>query len=44
MTDLKDVLSEVSALPEIISMEIVGNHLEIVVESDALTPVSRIRV
>ena len=40
MTTLKDVLSEVSALPEIISMEIEGNHLEIVVESDALTPVS----
>ena len=40
MTILKDVLSEVSALPEIISMEIVGNNLDIVVESDALTPVS----
>lgn len=40
MTTLKDVLSAVSALPEIISMEIKGNHLEIAVESDALTPVS----
>ena len=40
MTTLKDVLNAVSALPEIISMEIKGNHLEIAVESDALTPVS----
>jgi Ni,Fe-hydrogenase III large subunit/Ni,Fe-hydrogenase III component G len=40
MTALKDVIKAVSALPEIVSMDIKGNGLEIVVEDDALAPVA----
>jgi Ni,Fe-hydrogenase III large subunit/Ni,Fe-hydrogenase III component G len=40
MTTLKEILNAVSALPDIRSMDIIGNSLEIVAESDALAPVA----
>ena len=40
MTTLKDVRNSVSALPDIISLEIRGNCLDILVESEALAPVA----
>jgi len=40
MTTLKEVVKEVSALPDILSMDIAGNSLNIDVEGNALEPVA----
>ncbi len=40
MTSLKEILSSISALPDIVSMNIEGNSLDVVVESYALAPVA----